>query len=465
MTDPLPRARMVESLPLDLEHLRDPAVPATASALTGLIQAATRTIDISAMYWTLRPDPAQADTRQWTTDELVQQFGAGEGERVFHALREAASRDVRVRVVQSSGFEGDPGGTEPEQLAAEFPRQVEVRSVHLDAWFGHGIMHQKILIIDGAAFYVGSANMDWRSFTQVKELGVIVEGEPGIVGDVGSYFETWWDFAARSPNDGLPMPSDLQPDAVPAGRQPGSSWDAPLLATLDGVDGFALVSGSPRALCTPPRSEDLDVLVATIDDAMRSVCVNVMDFAPISIYSRRDAGQRLPAVWWPDLTDAILRAAVTRGVACRLLVSEWAHTSAYVGPLLAALRTTAEAAGIDTRVPTGILDIRRFRVPGWQETLVDEDRPAAFPGHTRVNHVKFIVTERRANIGTSNMTWDYFEGTAGTSVNVTHDHLIHCVQRLFDRDWHSPYASPLPGPPPPHPPGSTPLGATAGWPT
>ena len=69
-----------------------------------------------------------------------------------------------------------------------------------------------------------------------------------------------------------------------------------------------------------------------------------------------------------------------------------------------------------------------------------ETEQPRFPGHTRVNHTKYIVTDRRVNVGTSNMTWDYFSGTAGASLNATHPSLVTTLQQLFDRDWRSDYA-------------------------
>jgi phospholipase D3/4 len=60
-----------------------------------------------------------------------------------------------------------------------------------------------------------------------------------------------------------------------------------------------------------------------------------------------------------------------------------------------------------------------------------------------VNHAKYIVTETRVNIGTSNMAWDYFYDTAGTSLN-TDDAGVHkTVASLFQRDWDSSYSTPL----------------------
>ena len=62
----------------------------------------------------------------------------------------------------------------------------------------------------------------------------------------------------------------------------------------------------------------------------------------------------------------------------------------------------------------GQLEIKQFIIPGWDSTSGSRRK---YPGHTRVNHTKYIVTDRRINIGTSNMTWDYFASTAGSSFN------------------------------------------------
>jgi phospholipase D3/4 len=86
---------------------------------------------------------------------------------------------------------------------------------------------------------------------------------------------------------------------------------------------------------------------------------------------------------------------------------------------------------------SGQLEIKQFIVPGWNSTGGPHRQ---FPGHTRVNHTKYIVTDRRINIGTSNMTWDYFSSTAGSSFNTDHPSLVRTLQAVFDRDWASSYA-------------------------
>jgi hypothetical protein len=57
------RACLVESIPMGLEDLRGtPGVQYTEEALVRLTRAAQSTIDLTAMYWALLPDPASDDT-------------------------------------------------------------------------------------------------------------------------------------------------------------------------------------------------------------------------------------------------------------------------------------------------------------------------------------------------------------------------------------------------------------------
>lgn len=46
---------------------------------------------------------------------------------------------------------------------------AEVKTLDFKRWFGSGILHTKMWLIDRQHFYVGSANLDWRSLTQVTQ--------------------------------------------------------------------------------------------------------------------------------------------------------------------------------------------------------------------------------------------------------------------------------------------------------
>ena len=142
-------------------------------------------------------------------------------------------------------------------------------------------------------------------------------------------------------------------------------------------------------------------------------------------------------MWWSSLFDSLLSAVLTRKVYVRLLVSKWAHTSGLIEPFLRALQEAADGGRADEYMAAGQLEIKQFIVPGWDSTSGNH---RTYPGHTRVNHTKYIVTDRRINIGTSNMTWDYFASTAGSSFNANHPTLVRALQLVFDRDWASSYA-------------------------
>jgi len=165
-------------------------------------------------------------------------------------------------------------------------------------------------------------------------------------------------------------------------------------------------------------------------------------------HSYRIGNKPATPVWWAQLFDAVVHVVTTKALHVRMLVSEWQHTSPFIGSYLKALLCTANAGAANSLMRTGKLEVRRFRVPGWEFTEVKPTGqtpvnaiPRRYPGHTRVNHTKYVVTEKRVNVGTSNMTWDYFSGTAGASFNTNHPDLVAELQRLFERDWESQYAS------------------------
>jgi hypothetical protein len=92
----------------------------------------------------------------------------------------------------------------------------------------------------------------------------------------------------------------------------------------------------------------------------------------------------------------------------------------------------------------GSLEVRQYYVPGWDHTTqTDADVADVWPSFSRVNHAKYIVSDSRVNIGTSNWEWGYFHQTAGASYNTNDSALVSGAQAVFDADWESKYAVPL----------------------
>lgn len=59
------------------------------------------------------------------------------------------------------------------------------------------MLHTKLWIVDRMHVYVGSANMDWRSLTQVKELGLVVLNCSCLANDYAKIFDVSQEFCCR----------------------------------------------------------------------------------------------------------------------------------------------------------------------------------------------------------------------------------------------------------------------------
>ena len=232
-----------------------------------------------------------------------------------------------------------------------------------------------------------------------------------------------------------------------------------------GKNENCFVTGCPQAMCVPgtkslisARTYDEDGIVYTMNDAQKTICISVMDFCPTDIYS---TGYQ---IWWPRFYDAILNAVVTRKLNVRVLVSKWAYSShvqeSYFADLLKLSQVCQIAQkdpnwsgllGTGTNCPKGgdsstcfpgkiacgTLEVREIALSGWDQT---QGKNPVYTSHSRVNHTKYLVTDRRANIGTSNWTWGYFYNTAGSSFNTNSSEVIKGMQSIFDRDWNSSYS-------------------------
>ena len=89
-----------------------------------------------------------------------------QGELVFKKIKEAGlERGIRIRVAQNQPSKSAP---DEDTRVLDSLGAAIVRNVDFNRLIGTGILHTKLWVVDGKHFFVGSANMDWRSLTQVK---------------------------------------------------------------------------------------------------------------------------------------------------------------------------------------------------------------------------------------------------------------------------------------------------------
>uniref|UniRef100_A0A6B2L671 PLD phosphodiesterase domain-containing protein n=1 Tax=Arcella intermedia TaxID=1963864 RepID=A0A6B2L671_9EUKA len=357
-----------------------------------MINSSMRSVKIAGMYLTL------------TGGSIYPPSAEGiRGINIFNALISAQQRGVYVQIVMHAPQQE----TDTADLVKLASYGIDIRYVN---WAqlnnGNGILHTKLMVTDSSSLYVGSANWDWRSIAQVKELGVIVT-EPALVQDAEKVFDIYW----------LVSNSSVLPPSYPASLDTQFNEANPANLLIDGIPSKVFFSASPIPFNTPSRMNDIDALIWHIDSAEKFVYGSVMDYAPYTLYMKPPKGY-----YWGLLDDAFRRAAF-RGVTVHLLFSEWPYTPAAVYPYFHSL------AQLDN------ISIQTIKLPPYS----GGDIPYA-----RVCHSKYLVTEKSFYITTSNWTPDYFQFTGGVSINLwENEPQRKIVETVFTRDWTSQYTTPI----------------------
>ncbi|XP_036600510.1 5'-3' exonuclease PLD3 [Trichosurus vulpecula] len=394
---------LVESIPEGLTFPKGPVYPSISQAWLDLMAGAQHSLDIASFYWTLT-----------NNDTQTQEPSAQQGEEILRQLQSLVPRGVSVRVAVSK-----PRGPQPQaDLQSLLKSGAQVRMVDMQR-LTHGVLHTKFWVVDQTHIYIGSANMDWRSLTQVKELGVVVYNCSCLAQDLAKVFEAYWYLG--QPDSSIPSP-------WPDNYTTHYNLETPMELRLNGTPSQAFLSSAPPSLCPGGRTPDLRALLSLVNDARDFVYVAVMNYLPIMEYSH-------PRRFWPAIDDALRRAAFERGVRVRLLVSCWGHSEPALRPFLLSL-----AALQDNRTHYDV-QVKLFVIPS-------SEAQARIP-YARVNHNKYMVTDRAAYVGTSNWSGNYFTQTAGSALVVNQSEspgLRAQLEAVFLRDWASPYSHELDSP-------------------
>ncbi|XP_039975491.1 5'-3' exonuclease PLD3 isoform X2 [Xiphias gladius] len=399
------RVHLVESIPVGLYQSSPSSRQSIADSWLHLLDKANSSVHIAAFYFKLRGSNLEfADSSD------------SQGRKVFELLKQLESKGVKLQIAVNAPQ------TSTQDTAELAATGAEVRDIDLKAVTG-GIIHTKLWVVDQKHFYLGSANMDWRSLSQVKEVGLSVEDCSCLAQDAFRIFGVYWSIGGAN-NRSLPP-------YWPARLSALSSSQNPLRLKFNGVPAQVYLSSAPPQISARGRSDDLATILSVINDAQKFVYISVMDYLPLSQFTE-------PIRFWPAIDSALRAAACTRGVQVRLMVSCWEHSPAKMFTFLQSLLVL-------NRPPLKCdIDIKIFTVPSTAEQM---KIPFA-----RVNHAKYMVTDRVVYIGTSNWSENYFTHTAGVGlvVNQTGSEvgkgqqtLQSQAEELFLRDWRSQYTSTL----------------------
>ncbi|GMI01842.1 hypothetical protein TrLO_g3152 [Triparma laevis f. longispina] len=420
-----PTLTLIETQPLNYTIPKLPTSLETYEYELSLINSAKVDIKITVMYWSLLCQSSSYKT-----------LGCLRGEKIYSAFKSAADRGVKLYFLQDE----TQNHTQLINLVSSSPN-ISYRTWNAKNWYSGGIMHQKLWVVDSKNVYLGSSNMDWLSLSQVKELGVGITSS--VVGGMAvDLFDDWYTWAGMDVKTVEYFNTEYQVTlTTPCWSHhlldtssyceypfPKREWsyDRKNQRTLEfnGNSSEFYISRSPFEIAGEDYTADINGIISTIRSAEKTVDISVMDFSPASEYDD---------CWFNKIQESLLTVWQGKGVTSRVMVSWWAYSD------IDMIKQMRSLVGMSY----GGVEVGVYMMPGWNMTNSTDGIPPVgvpvFPGHSRVAHGKFIVTEERVNVGTSNYQWAYFYDTAGTSFNTDHEETVELVQQVFDRDWESEY--------------------------
>ncbi|VDD86126.1 unnamed protein product [Enterobius vermicularis] len=378
--------QIVETIPTNVSFGNYTENLSTYDAWKQLLDEAERSIDITVFYWNLR------DSNNYSTS--WQSVNVYLNHKIFHYLQTTVGREVN-------------------NLG-----KASVRSLDFVRLLGGGVLHTKMWIVDDKHIYVGSANMDWKSLTEVKELGYLIKNCSCMASDFSKIFTVYWRLGGEASKIPVKWPLNLRTYF---------NFTHPLKVFLNSKPAQTFISSSPDSFNTKSREHDVDAITAILKSAKIFAHIAVMDYLPTTVYFN---GHNM---YWPIIDDAI-RTAVYNGVSVRLLISHWNHSRVEIVPYLKSLIAINDAF-VHKKNFSGRVEAKLFTVPS--------DAEQAKLSFARVNHNKYMVTDQVAYVGTSNWVGDYFINTAGVGVSFIAPDVVQMLNDVFTRDWNSEYSSPV----------------------
>ncbi|XP_072346425.1 5'-3' exonuclease PLD3 isoform X2 [Scyliorhinus torazame] len=396
---------LVESIPEGMHFGPNSTInPSIFDGWMKLLSVAEHSVDIASFYWTMQ-----------NNDTHTSEPTANQGEKVFQELKLASGKlTLRVAVSHPSRSQS----LKDLQILAESGAKTAVVDMRR---LTDGVLHTKFWIVDRKHVYIGSANMDWRSLTQVKELGAVIYNCSSLAEDLGKIFEEYWTIGG--PNSSIPS-------TWPSNYSTSFNEQSPMELDLDGTPASVYFSSSPLSLCSEGRTDDLTSILSIIDNADQFVYVAVMNYIPVTVFSH-------PQRYWPEIDRHLRKVAFEKRVKVNLLISCWPHSNPSMFPFLRSLAALSRPTSLN-------VEVRIFVVPSTH-------KQRKIP-YSRVNHNKYMVTDKVAYIGTSNWSGDYFENTAGVGLVINQSNsswrsegstVQEQLQSVFERDWYSPYSKVL----------------------
>ncbi|XP_073776520.1 inactive phospholipase D5-like isoform X2 [Danio rerio] len=382
------RVLLLENIPEDVSLPYEDSV-SLRSALGDLLDQARRSVEIVSPRWTLN------------SSDQTHLAQARQGQLLLHQLISLRSRSVSVRVVS-----GLSNSSELNTLAR---RGADVHYLNMKT-LTKGELSSSFWIVDRKHLYMGSAGMDWRSLSTMKEFGLVLLDCSCLVADLHRVFSLYWQLQYK----------EFVPSLWSKKLSALTSRDQNLRLQLDDTEAQVYISTSPDVFCTRERTKDLEAISRVIQEAQSFIYISIPDYLPLL--------NRSQLRYWSGI-DSMLREAllVKSGISVRVLVSCWTHTHPLTHNTLWSLQNLC------FQTLSCSVEARFFSLPQ-PDTL---------------NRSRFVLTDTSLYIGSQSWMGSEFVSSAGVGLVIRQQQqgnsssVLQRIRAVFDRDWHSQYSRPL----------------------
>jgi phosphatidylserine/phosphatidylglycerophosphate/cardiolipin synthase-like enzyme len=362
---------IVESVPAETIFEKS-ALPRTKEVWLKMINNAGESIDIETFY-----------------------FASREGEQleeVLNALKNAASRGVKIRIIVDSSFYS---GNERSVDLLNDIQNISIRKIPMGRIAG-GVMHAKYFIVDGEELFLGSQNMDWRALKHIHEIGVRVNSKE-LAKSFQNIFETDWNLCVNEYSN--QTYSDF------------SNSSMPVILTSETYGTIVMYPAfSPVKMNTESMSSEESELMKIINNVKDSLLIQLYSYSPKAKNEKN----------YYDLIDNGLRNAALRGVKIKIVFPDWAARESSI-------------LFIKNLSTVNNIEIKFISIPEYSEGFIP---------YSRVDHCKYLTADNNISwISTSNWEWSYFYSCRNATLIIENEKVNSELSGVFYRTWDCPYVS------------------------
>ncbi|XP_076141611.1 inactive phospholipase D5 [Alosa pseudoharengus] len=389
------RMIIVENIPENVS-LPHNGTTSLTSGLHSLLDLARRYVEIVSPHWTLN-----------STDYEASIPTAKQGRLLLHRLMDLKSQKVNLKVVS--------GLTDSKELKILSRHGADIHYLNMTT-LTNGQMLSSFWVVDNKHIYIGSAGMDWRALSTLKELGVILYECSCLALDLRRLFSLYRQLQYK---DFIP--------SIWSKRVYGLyNKKRPLQLVLNDVNAEGYPSNSPDVLCPKDRVRDIDAIFNVIEDANKFIYISVTDYLPLVSNGLNR--------YWSAIDGKLREAVLLRNIKVRLLVSCWEQTHPLTFNFMWSLKSLCmDMANCSLEA--------KFFIPRKLDGMIEG-----------INHNRYMVTDNAIYIGNFGWVGNEFVYNAGAGLVISQerkdpeDQNITMVQQMsavFERDWHSRYSKTL----------------------